>query len=150
MIWEKTPKRGGGGQATNPKEITFIVSNLPEEITDDRFRKTFANYGNLSDAYLARKGKQTRAEYSFLGLTKDLIILENIETILENMDLRGSKVRYVGGLRVMISFPSPSLAKKFLDDNSVNLAGLKVLIYGMDRNTNLVGLPSSNYMVSQQ
>ncbi|KAL8208272.1 hypothetical protein R6Q57_007684 [Mikania cordata] len=54
--------------------------------------------------------------YSLIGITKDLETLNNIVEILELMGINGVTIRYVGGLRIFISFPGSVLAKQFLKE----------------------------------
>ncbi|KAD7477694.1 hypothetical protein E3N88_00830 [Mikania micrantha] len=90
-------------------------------------------------------------EYSLIGLTKDINILDNIEMILVNMGLQGGVIRYLGGLRILVSFPSPAIARCFLDDKKDELAGYFTNIevwmdqdYGFDRiaSINIYGIPA--------
>ncbi|KAL8200680.1 hypothetical protein R6Q57_012019 [Mikania cordata] len=56
------------------------------------------------------------------SLTKDLATLDNILEILETMGYNEGLVRYIGGLRILISFSNPSFAKRFLEERRVELS----------------------------
>ncbi|KAD7480202.1 hypothetical protein E3N88_03338 [Mikania micrantha] len=213
-----------GGSSKFSQVITFYVSNLPEGISDSRFKETFVKYGFLVDAYIAKKrdkggnlfgfirfrnvkevhkllvelnlikldeaklsvniakyqkggekqifwdntvwdsmkngstfnepfqglgpglgktvasssykdallrrphatrisiqpNKSTTAKwwkgYSLMGVTKDLNILNNIVSLLESVGFSDGVVRYIGGLRILISFSASAIAKRFLVD----------------------------------
>ncbi|KAD3338454.1 hypothetical protein E3N88_33975 [Mikania micrantha] len=61
-------------------------------------------------------------DYSLIGLAKDLVTLDNIPVILEEMGVIGGTIRFLSGLRVLITFPSPSFAKKFLVEKKEELS----------------------------
>ncbi|KAD4887914.1 hypothetical protein E3N88_19986 [Mikania micrantha] len=134
-------------------ETTFFISNLPEGITDARFKEAFLKFGRLSDAYVARKrdrrgnifgfirfidvkevnnlllelnsvklegakleaniakylkgGNQQHVNKASMGRSKDMGITQT-----RNQMLTGAIVRYMGGLRIMISYPCTAIVKK--------------------------------------
>ncbi|KAD7478955.1 hypothetical protein E3N88_02091 [Mikania micrantha] len=165
------------GRYSSHGVTTFYVTNVPEGVSEERFRELKLNAVKIESVNVAKynKGGIKQAvpgarcingvessrhyqvtstqpsipkrckDYSLIGQTKDLITLDGIVDILESLGLNGGEIKYVGGLRVLITFCSPSIAKKFLE-KKVELNGwFKILNNGMGKFTILKELLLSKY-----
>ncbi|KAD6455080.1 hypothetical protein E3N88_09786 [Mikania micrantha] len=81
--------RADNGRGSN--ETTFFISNLPEGITDSRFKESFAGFGWLSDAYIARKRDRGGNWFGFIRF-KDVKEVSKLLMELSNVRLDGAKL----------------------------------------------------------
>ncbi|KAD2804667.1 hypothetical protein E3N88_38044 [Mikania micrantha] len=121
--WKKKENSRVANNRLFHREITFFVSNLPEGISDDRFREIFKIYGLLSDAYLARKRDRKGNIFGFVQF-KDVKDIGKLISELNRIKLDGAKLgvniaRFnKDGKRFVI--PPPSLHRSAVNSASAH------------------------------
>ncbi|KAI3805550.1 hypothetical protein L1987_28034 [Smallanthus sonchifolius] len=122
----------------DPAVTNLLVSNLPEDCSLEKVWKEFRVFGNLEDVFLSKKKDKLGNRFAFirfgymralkvlkirslLGEAKDIVVLCNLHSIVERFGFDSSCLKYIGGLKVILTFPHKTAMTVFLTSHKDSL-----------------------------